>query len=121
MQFLRSDYAHYVHADVLVCVWFPNYVSLSKSRTGATSNPHFASIPLRLVRSYEKAPDSTRSEGSGGRGFVIRFNITNVAQQDVEIGALGIAMPSAGMQVIWSVMCDVVTTLTEQKTSKQCN
>jgi hypothetical protein len=69
--------------------------ALANTTSAASPNPHYDSIPLKIIRSYEKAPAAA---GGGKGGFVIRMKLTNTASDPVEIGALGLAMPSAGMQ-----------------------
>ena len=56
--------------------------------------------PLRVTRTYARSP-------GGGPGFVLRFNATNVGAAAVELGALGFAMPDAGVapdieQSVWN-------------------
>jgi len=60
-----------------------------------TVNPFFNEIPVRVVRSYEAAPDN--------HGFIMRINITNTLDSGaLRIGAFGLSMPAvdAGAKTI---------------------
>ena len=48
---------------------------------GNTTNPFFSSIPLRVVRSYERVGGalSEADDADGNSGLVIRINVTNTA------------------------------------------
>jgi hypothetical protein len=50
------------------------------------SPPQPHPLSLRVVRSYETAPDA--------RGLVIRWNLTNTAEDAVELGGLGFTLPA---------------------------
>ncbi len=71
-------------------------------------------VPVRVVRTYETAAaaagnnknnnnnnndDDDDDGGDDDDGFILRFNITNTHAQAVEIGGLGLPMPSADMCV----------------------
>ena len=60
------------------------------SPSAGYNNSYFAKVPLRVVRSWEKA--------EGGRGIVLRFNLSNTWSGALELGGLGFPMPHAGMQ-----------------------
>ena len=85
-------------------------------RYGNTSNPFYASIPLKVVRSYESysgsngAGDGAGDGSSESGGMVIRFEITNTFTESVRIGALGASMPGDGMTPLYHYhyLCSVV-------------
>eukprot|EP00729_Bicosta_minor_P030018 gene30018-biopygen8820 len=51
----------------------------------------FDSIPIKVIRSWEKSAD--------GNGVLLKFELTNVWKEggDLEIGGLGFPMPQTGM------------------------
>ena len=60
------------------------------TRTASLKHAVCDSIPVKVVRSWEKSAD--------GNGLIMRFKLTNTHTTALKIGGLGFAMPQAGMQ-----------------------
>eukprot|EP01084_Bolivina_argentea_P028655 53226_1 len=89
-----GDIAPIIHSNdpkVIKAYNVTTFLTRTPDINGQKHDPFYNNIsPLQVIRSYEISADAI--------GFIIRFNITNTIQNDIEIGSLGFAMPCAGPQ-----------------------